>query len=780
MTAWLRDLRLGARFAVSGREGWFRTLLTAFGVGCAVALLMLATALPGMMNSRNTRGAERDLSYYGNPLAASATTILVRDANTTFHGDDVHGEWVKPEGDRVPTPPGLPAWPTDGTMYVSPALRALLASPEGALLKQRLPFRDVGTVGDAGLVGPGELAYYAGDAALTVPADGSRSQNSTYRTNSIGGHVITDGLSPMLMLLTVITFVVLLVPIGVFLATVVRIGGERRDRRLAALRLVGVDIRGTHRVAAGEALVGAVLGVASGFGIFLLARQFVAAVDLLGLSVFPSDIAPQAGLVGWISLVVPLLAVAVTTFSLRGVTIEPLGVMRSSTPPRRRLWWRLLAPAVGAALLLSTSFGTTFSSTAQRQLIAGVVLLLVGVTMLLPWVMERAVGRMNGGPVPVQLGSRRLQLSGGTASRAVSGVAVAVAGAIAVQSLFSAASGQFTTDTGRDLSRAQAGINGSVEDAAQATAVVSKLRGTAGVLGATSLLSDYSVAVPGSDQPLTVLVGDCTTLVEYAAITDCSDGGAYLVNNPPPGEPANDQQPALHPGEKVDLRGAALDTSHPIRPDYWKIPASLRSAPARVGPDGMPRTGLFVTPATLDPQRLGGVFLTSAIRLAPDDPDAIERARTAVAVAIPGLDVDSYSATKIDRKFSNIQRGLMVGAIVTLLLIAIGMAVSTTEQLRERKRLLAVLVAFGTKRSTLALSVLWQSAVPVVIGLALALAGGLGLGALLMRMTSSSIHFDWGVVTTMLGAGAGAVAVATLLSLPALWRLMRADGLRTE
>ncbi|SEM03081.1 FtsX-like permease family protein [Streptacidiphilus jiangxiensis] len=782
-TTWFRDLRLGARFAVSGREGWFRTLLTAFGVGCAVALLMLATALPGMMNARNTRGAERDLSYYGGPLAASATTLLVRDANTTFHGDDVHGEQVKPEGARVPTPPGLPAWPADGTMYVSPALRALLASPEGSLLKQRLPFRDVGTVGDAGLVGPSELAYYAGDATLAAPADGSHAPDGTYRTNSIGGRAVTDGLSPILMLLTVITFVVLLVPVGVFLATAVRIGGERRDRRLAALRLVGVDIRGTHRVAAGEALVGAVLGVLSGFGIFLLARQFVASVDLLGLSVFPSDIAPNAALVGWITLVVPLLAVAVTTLSLRGVTIEPLGVMRGGAPLRRRLWWRLLAPAVGAALLLSMRLGSDFTGSAQRQLVAGVVLLLVGVTMLLPWVMERVVGRLGGGPVPVQLGSRRLQLSGGTAARAVSGVAVAVAGAIAVQSLFSASSGQFTVDTGRDLTRAQAGINGSVIDAAQGAAVVSKLRATSGVLGATSLLSDYTVAVPGSDQQLTILVGDCATLVEYASITDCTDsavGGAWLVNNPPAGDPSDVQQPPLRPGERVDLHGTDLGSQHRLRPDYWRIPATLRTAAPRRGPDGMPRTGLFVTPATLAPQRLGETFLTSAISLSSSDPDAVERARTTVSLAAPGLTVDSYTTTTTDRKFANIQRGLMVGAIVTLLLIAIGMAVSTTEQLRERKRLLAVLVAFGTKRSTLALSVLWQSAVPVVIGLALALVGGLGLGALLMRTTSSAVHFDWGVVATMLGAGLAAVAVATLLSLPALWRLMRADGLRTE
>jgi hypothetical protein len=412
-----------------------------------------------------------------------------------------------------------------------------------------------------------------------------------------------------------------------------------------------------------------------------------------------------------------------------------------------------------------------------------VVLLLVGVTMLLPWVMERVVGRFGGGPVPVQLGSRRLQLSGGTASRAVSGVAVAVAGAIAVQSLFSASSSQFTIDTGRDLNRAQAGVSGSVVDAAQADAVVARLRGTPGVVGATNLLSDYTVAVPGSDQQLTILVGDCATLVEYASITGCTDGaagGAWLVNNPPAGDPGADQQPALRPGQRVDLHSTDLGPTHRLRPDYWKIPATLRTAPPRRGPDGMPRTGLFVTAATLDPHRLGETYLTSAVSLSPTDPDAIERARTAVSLSAPGLEVDSFTTTTTDRKFANIQRGLMVGAIVTLLLIAIGMAVSTTEQLRERRRLLAVLVAFGTKRSTLALSVLWQSAVPVVIGLALALVGGLGLGALLMRTTSSAVRFDWGVVATMLGSGLAAVAVATLLSLPALWHLMRPDGLRTE
>ena len=77
----------------------------------------------------------------------------------------------------------------------------------------------------------------------------------------------------MLLLLVLVVFVVLLMPVAVFIAAAVRFGGERRDRRLAALRLVGSDSRMTRRIAAGEALAGSVLGLVLGTGFFLLGRQ---------------------------------------------------------------------------------------------------------------------------------------------------------------------------------------------------------------------------------------------------------------------------------------------------------------------------------------------------------------------------------------------------------------------------------------------------------------------------------------------------------------------------
>ncbi|GFE14636.1 hypothetical protein Sgleb_26830 [Streptomyces glebosus] len=67
----------------------------------------------------------------------------------------------------------------------------------------------------------------------------------------------------------------------------------------------------------------------------------------------------------------------------------------------------------------------------------------------------------------------------------------------------------------------------------------------------------------------------------------------------------------------------------------------------------------------------------------------------------------------------------------------------------------------------------------MALGLALAVVGGCGLGLILLRLVGESSP-DWSVIWPMAGAGAALVVLVTLLSLPALWRLMRPEGLRTE
>jgi predicted lysophospholipase L1 biosynthesis ABC-type transport system permease subunit len=131
------------------------------------------------------------------------------------------------------------------------------------------------------------------------------------------------------------------------------------------------------------------------------------------------------------------------------------------------------------------------------------------------------------------------------------------------------------------------------------------------------------------------------------------------------------------------------------------------------------------------------------------------------------------------RRFAQIQRGLAIVAVVILLLIGASL-ITVLEQLRDRRRLLAILVAFGTRRSTIARSILWQAAVPILLGLTLAVIAGITLGAVLLQIVSERVRIDWKVVGLVAGTAAGVVLLVTAASMPALWRLMRADGLRTE
>jgi hypothetical protein len=186
---------------------------------------------------------------------------------------------------------------------VSPALAKLLASRDGALLRARFPGRVIGTIGHAGLQGPSELAFYRGSDRM--PPDARR----IARFGSATPHL---ELPPALLLLAVVALAALLMPVAVFIAAAARFGGEARDRRLAALRLVGADRAATVRVAAGESALGAIAGLAVGALVFLAGRGLIAHVTLWDISVFSADVRPSVPLAALVALAVPLTAVAAT------------------------------------------------------------------------------------------------------------------------------------------------------------------------------------------------------------------------------------------------------------------------------------------------------------------------------------------------------------------------------------------------------------------------------------------------------------------------------------
>ncbi|MFE7583942.1 FtsX-like permease family protein [Streptomyces gardneri] len=788
LATWTRDLALGARFAVTGgRPGLLRTLLTATGVGFGVALLLLAVSLPNMLFQREVRESVRAVDGSEQIESPRADSFLHLSRTTTFRDDVVTGLLVTPEGDAPPVPPGTAALPAVGEMAVSPALRELLDSPEGALLKERIPYKVTGTIGPAGLIGPSELRYVAQVDFLTT-------ENFDGRGTRYGWSVPEEPMNAFLVLLVIVACVVLLLPVLVFIATAVRFGGEQRDRRLAALRLVGADIAMTRRIAAGESLAGALFGLLVGLGLFAVARQFAGAFTIWDVNAFPSDVVPLPALAVIVLAAVPVASVVVTLFALRGVAIEPLGVVRVSTPRRRRLWWRLLLLAAGAALLvpLVGEVQVTETRVDSTGVIAGTTLALIGLTTLLPWLVEAFVKRLHSGPVAWQLAVRRLQLSSGTAARAVSGIVVAATGAIALQMLFQAMERDFTELTGEDTSRAQIAVGADARDADEARGMIDRIARTEGVAGVIGVIESRvwrPGPLKGSEEwaPTTSLrIGDCASLGQFATLPSCKDGDVFVfLAHGAQGNPDDALvTSAARPGATVVLRDPHPHPSAPKPPKgtplpQWRIPATARIVDSRPDPTGMYQYGVLATPSAIDAGLVDEPDAQALVRLDPAVPDAADHVRNTAAGIDPTSWVRDLKDIQRDAAFSSVRTGILVGSTLTMLLVAASLLVSTLEQLKDRKRLLSSLVAFGTRRSTLSWSVLWQTAVPIVLGLVLAVAGGLGLGVVLLKMGGQQVQ-DWWAFLPVVGIGLALIAAVTLLSMPVLWRLMRADGLRTE
>ncbi|MGX1485393.1 hypothetical protein RKD45_004469 [Streptomyces griseus] len=776
---WLRDLGLGIRFAAGGgREGWARTALTAVGVGLGVALLLTAASVPHLLTERSSRdraraevAASRDAV-----VPKSDTTVLRVNAATEYRGIGVEGFLMRAEGAHPVLPPGVEAFPGPGEMAASPALRELLASPEGALLKERLPYRVASTIADPGLRSPHELYFYVGSDSLT-PATGG------HRLAGYGDDTPAEPLTPVLVVLVILICVVLLSPVAIFIATAVRFGGDRRDRRLAALRLVGTDIRTTRRIAAGEALFGSLLGLLAGLAFFLVGRRFIGHIELWNHSAFPSDLTPALWQAALIAVAVPLSAVLVTLVAMRSVAVEPLGVMRHTGSRRRRLWWRLLVPALGLAVLGLTGKVEEDAPVDPYPIAAGAVLVLFGLALLLPWLIEAGVSRLHGGAPAWQLAVRRLQLNSGAASRAVSGITVAVAGAVALQMLFAAVGDEFESMTGQDPSRAQFHTFSEKVTGDAAARTIEEFRATKGVERVIGTVETYATK-PGTYKedevtPTTSLtIGDCATLKELAEISSCEEGDSFVVHPRGDKEMSAWVDETARKGEQIELN-ASLDWSPGAKPVLWTLPEDTPTVTTSRDPIGEEHWGIMATVGAIDPRTLPSAQTIAQIKVDEGVEDVAEYVRNTAARIDPGMRVATLASTERDRQYASVQTGLRLGAAATLLLIASSMLISQLEQLRERKRLLSVLVAFGTRRVTLGWSVLWQTAVPVTAGLLVAIAGGLGLGAVMTWMLDKTVT-QWWLFLPMAGAGGALIVLVTLLSLPLLWRLMRPDGLRTE
>ncbi|WP_017609341.1 FtsX-like permease family protein [Nocardiopsis xinjiangensis] len=757
---------IGVRLSLTGgRESAVRTCLTAVGVGVATAMLLLAASLPTILDEVGERSSGlsfRQSAEYPQPPPAEDTVLLGSAlANADHRGTPVTGWVIEPEGDQAPLPPGIADFPEPGEMVVSPALAERLADPDNDLLQRRLDHPVVGQIEEEGLSGPHELVYYLGQEGME--ADGA----GTVRMDAFGGGEPYRPDTPVILLLGLVGTVVMLIPVVVFLSAAVRFGGQARDRRLAAVRLMGADRAATRRIAAGETVAGVLLGMLIGAGFFVAGRPIVETLPIDD-GVFASDVVPSPVLAAGVAVLVPLLALWVALLAVRGVAVEPLGVVRRAERRRPRLWWRLLLPVFGGALLYAGlgSFLTGTVAVNWAVLVSvGLLAVLLGTTAVLPWLVDRAVRTLPSSPLSLQLARRRLA-SGG--DRAVSGIVVTVAGAIALLTLLNGAEStdrEGVPETGDPSVGASAGegpyqrVDLSKEPRVEDP--VALFEGEPAIEEAVAVRRTY--AMVGDNGGVLVRVADCASLQQLTDLPDCEPGDVFAT----PGA-------EVEPGDVAEMTGTE-PPMHWTVPQYTELSSGV--AGARYGEET-----LLATPeamASADPEVVEEMTGAVLLRVDESAPEAREQMLAAAAEVDPTAGMEPLVA-HVGSPLDTMKLMLLAGAIACLVMVVAGVTVGTVEQIQERRRVHAVLTAFGARRRTLVGSVLWQTAVPVALGVATACVFGLALGALLLGATGLPMAFDVAEIVTIAAAGAGAIVLATLLTLPALLRTMRADGLRSE
>ena len=417
-------------------------------------------ALAGVngLHAQTDRGAWLDTSAQASRPTSTSDRLWWLSGTDQFGNQAIDRIDVAATGPNAPVPPGIPHLPGPGEYYASPALTALLRSEPANELRDRYPGHQIGTIGAAALPSPNSLIIVIGHTARQLSqAPGAVEVGAIQRTPAnCYACQNTIGSGPVLQFILAGGAVALLLPVLILIATASRLSAARREERFAAMRLVGATPRQISVVSAVEAVVAAVAGVAVGFALFFVFRPLLYHVPFTGAPLAQGDLSLH-----WIDIVlavigVPVAAVVSARLALRRVQISPLGVQRraSSRPPRIVRIIPLLAGI--AVLAYFDAAGKPGAIGGQLlELLAGFVLLIVGLVLAGPWFTtagSRLMAKRASRPATLIAG-RRLLDNPKAAFRFISGLVIALfvaSAAIGALSSIAAASSSGGGSAGRD------------------------------------------------------------------------------------------------------------------------------------------------------------------------------------------------------------------------------------------------------------------------------------------------------------------------------------------
>ncbi|MFC6021013.1 FtsX-like permease family protein [Plantactinospora solaniradicis] len=753
-----RWIWLGLRLSIgSGRGGLLRTALMSSGAAIGVLLVLASFATVSVAGAQQERALARTPVW--DESGASPASLRVSDIEDAIGGRVLRRTVVSGVTATSPHPPGIAALPRPGEIVVSPALRDLLATDSRAA--GRFPQRVVGTIGPAGLLAPDELMAYVG-AEFVPPTPETAQARENQPVTSFGGPLRyalgaqtfgPDVFTPA-RLLAVAFGLFVLVPFGAFLVTCARLSASTRDRRIAALRLLGVSGRQATLVNAVETGVVTAGGALLGLSAYALLGPLSEGWRIGRLYWYAADVSVPAAVIGGVLALTVAYAVAVGVSATWAARTNPLAVRRDAPGSRPGLWrlGPLLAGLGGAAL--AAVLGRDDPGRTEAFLFAGSLLLTgLALPLALPILGYGAAGllaRLPRTPVWLELAAARLRHAPGVAPRLVAALTVM----IYVVGLGSLGVGLVAND--REL------LPTGDQSGAQMYQI----------LGAETMPTDDLRQIPGTQlvdlrnleatvagQPDNVLLGTCadlTGMFRLGAGESCVDGRNYRLEF----EPANWGRRPLDPGTEVVLEGG-IQTPAPEQVLHLDMRFSL-------GQSGT----MLVTRQAPGAETLYGAASSRPL-LVTSDRSTADRAAQLIAARYPAgyLSGDLGGQRGFD---GNLLVTLLVAGLTVSFVLGIGaFAAAAVDRTMERRRDNATLAVVGTSPRTITAGEVGFGALPLVIGLVLASLATVTLAGVLAVLSDLAVRQVLDRIAPTLGLAAGALAAGLVLIAVPAWLTQR-------
>ncbi|MFB7605650.1 FtsX-like permease family protein [Streptomyces gardneri] len=738
----------------SGRRGRARFLLMTIGSGLGAACLAAVLTIPSIIAAHDARAAGRE------PRPGLNSNAVYQEFRDPFGSLPLHRVFVaRTKPGPTPVPPGIDRLPRVGETIISPKLSEILATHPG--IAGLVPGRVIGTISPEGLGGSEDLYAYVGTTPAALP--------QAIPLGSFGAkhpwHELIDESTFDILRFTLGCIVLL--PLAIFLSVCARLSGESRARRLAALRLVGLSVKDTLRVNAGEsvaaAFVGAVLGVVG----YLAVNEVMARVGLPGLHWYPADGRPEASTIAVCLLGCPALAWAVGQFSARRAALSPISVRRTGERKPPGVYGTLLLipglGVIGGYCVLSVMGRDPSGGSANSVLVPGAVLLtgaglVFGLAPITAWLARRLAGVSKS--LPVALAMRRTEVDPGSSLRVATGLVLLVFGASLTQGVLvelDQVSRRTTPVQEYNISLSEL----SPKQRQQLTQVP----------GVRMQMLAYSSWAPMDGEWRSRLDLVVATCAQLAATTQhakgCVDGkpmqlhdaNAAYPDDPQPGdrfpfETRGGQKITVTvPRERVDMTA--------YQPSVFRT-AALLMPPALVPPNLLDSAGTLTLGSDADP---------ATIRAVLDGVGAIAPTATVDPV---GIVIDSLAQLTVIRSL------LAVGMVLGLVIGVAAFVVSVADRAMERRGQVTALALLGARAGTLRVVQVVQVGLPLVVGLGAAIVTGWLAESSYLITGGGAVHWDWEGLPLLFACALGVLIAAALASVPMVRRHIDPEHIRRD